>query len=151
VGVNATRPFPLASTFKLPLAVVVLRDVERKRLPPLEGKVRLLPGDMRNWASPLYERMPHGGEVTLREVVASMLESSDNSAADALLRLCGGPARVRAELAALNLPGISIDRNEGEIAAATRDRAGLERFRKDPRDRASPEAMARVLTRLWRG
>ena len=152
-GVNAKRPFPLASTFKLPLAVVALRDVERKRLPPLDGKVRLLPTDMRPWVSPLYERMPHGGEATLREVITSMLVTSDNSAADALLRLCGGAARVSAELRALKLPDISIDRSEGEINAAIEvpDRkAALEKFRADPRDHATPEAMARVLTRLWR-
>src|SRR5215831_13756159 len=152
-GVNATRPFPLASTFKLPLAVVALHDVERRRLPPLDGKVRLLPGDMRSWTSPLYERMPKGGEATLREVITSMLVTSDNSAADALLRLCGGAARVRAELAAMKLPDISIDRSEGEINAAIEvpnRKAALEHFRADPRDHATPEAMARVLLRLWR-
>ena len=174
---NAARPFPLASTFKLPLAVVALRAVERHELPPLDGKVRLEATDMLPWASPLYERMPTGGEASLREVLASLLEASDNSAADALLRLCGGPAHVRAELAALGLPGISIDRNEAEIAldsagvahppaaewtaagigARTRSvprpqhLAALRRFRADPRDHATPEAMARVLARIWRG
>jgi beta-lactamase class A len=155
-GVHATRKFAMASTFKLPLAIVVMRDVERKKLPPLDGNVRLLPGDMRPWASPLFERMgAKGGEATLREVVTSMLLTSDNSAADALLRLCGGPARVTAELRALKLDDISIDRNEGEIDAAGRagaDRkAALARLLADPRDHATPPAMARVFIRLFRG
>src|SRR5438477_3156546 len=51
-GVNATRPFPLASTFKLPLAIVVLGAVENKALPPLDGTVRLEASDMRGWVSP---------------------------------------------------------------------------------------------------
>ena len=32
-GVNWTRPFPMASTFKLPLAIVVLAAIEHKELP----------------------------------------------------------------------------------------------------------------------
>lgn len=176
-GVNATRPFPLASTFKLPLAVAVLRAVERDQLGPLDGKVRLEATDMLGWASPLYERMPTGGQATLRELLSSLLENSDNSAADALLRLAGGPARVRASLVALGLPDISIDRDEAELnldasgvprppraqrtAARVKSllsgvdpeqqRAALGRFAADPRDHATPAAMARVVERLWRG
>lgn len=44
--------------------------------------------------------------------------------------------RVRAALAAVG---------------PARRRAALRRFRADPRDHASPAAMARVLVRLWRG
>jgi beta-lactamase class A len=176
-GVDATRPFPMASTFKLPLAVVVLRDVERKELPPLDGKVRLLATDMVPGVSPLYDRMPNGGDTTLRELLASMLETSDNSAADALLRLAGGPGKVTAALVALGLSGISIDRGEAELTldshgvkhpppaswtaeglrAAKRGvseaqhRAALAKFRADPRDHASPAAMGRLVARLWRG
>ena len=176
-GLNAARPFPMASTFKLPLAVVVLREMERNELPPLDGKVRLVPADMFRWASWLWPRMPNGGEVTLQKALSLLLEGSDNSAANALLRLAGGAKRVRAELAALGLDGISVDRDETEmaldsvgIAHPTRSewtwakftdattevtrkqrQAGLERFRNDPRDRATPQAMARVLERIWRG
>jgi beta-lactamase class A len=174
--VNGGRPFPMASTFKLPLAVVALALAERGELPPLTGEVRLEATDMIPWASPLHQRMPTGGTTTLREVLASLLEQSDNSAADFLVRRIGGPARVTAELQKLGLPGISIDRNEAQIALDSagvqlppaertaarlqavlsrapraQKQAALRRFRADPRDRASPRAMARVIEQLWSG
>jgi beta-lactamase class A len=174
--VNGARPFAMASTFKLPLAVVALTLVERGELPPLTGEVRLATTDMVPWASPLHARMPTGGTATLREVLAALLQHSDNSAADFLIRRIGGPARVTAELQKLGLPGISIDRNEAQIAldaagaqlppaerTAARLQAvlsrvppaqkqtALRRFRADPRDRATPRAMARVIERLWAG
>ena len=175
-GINAARPFPLASTFKLPLAIVALRAVERHELPALDAPIHLEVTDMIPWASPLHARMPTGGAVTLREALTALLEESDNSAADALLRLLGGPARVRAALVTLGTGGLSIDRDEAQIAldstgaalapaertaakleAVTasvpraQHRAALARLRKDPRDHASPAAMARVLARLWAG
>jgi beta-lactamase class A len=174
--IDADETFPMASTFKLPLALVVLRLIERGELPSLDTRVRLEPTDMIPWASPLHQRLPVGGEVPLREVLASLLEESDNSAADFLLRRAGGPARVRRELEAMGLPGISIDRDEAQMALDTRgarlaparrtaakldaileqvprarQRAALRRFRGDPRDRASPRAMGRLLQRLWLG
>ena len=176
-GVNATRPFPLASTFKLPLAIVVLGAVEKQALPGLDGNVHLEASDMRGWASPLHQRLPEGGDVTLREVLSSLLETSDNSAADALLRLAGGGARVTAALHALGLDGIGIDRNKGEMALDShgvahppareltaarlhqllasappeQQRRAVAKLMADPRDHGSPAAMGRVVARLWRG
>lgn len=176
-GVDASRAMPMASTFKLPLALVVMRAIERRELPGLDATVRLLPTDMLAGASPLYDRMPNGGTATMREVLGALLEASDNSAADALLRLAGGPARVTATLRALGLDGISIDRGEAEMmldshgvahpppsewtarrireldgaVGDAQHRAALARFAADPRDHASPAAMTHLLARLWRG
>jgi beta-lactamase class A len=157
-GVEATRPFPLASTFKLPLAIVALDALAHGKLPPatsLDGKVRLLPEDMLPRHSPLHEKYPRGGEIPLREVLSLLLEESDNSAADGLYRLVGGGARITAALRALGLDGISIDRNEHQLGRAIAGsgeaaRASAAAFLKDPRDHASPAAMAAVETKLWR-
>jgi beta-lactamase class A len=177
IAVHGARPFPLASTFKLPLAVAALQAVEQRELPALDQKVRLEATDMIPWASPLHARLPAGGEVTLRELLATLLQNSDNSAADALLRLLGGPVGLRPRLARLGLGGLSIDRDEAELAldgagvaypprsertaahlsallahAPPAERnAALARLRADPRDHGTPEVMAHLLARLWRG
>jgi beta-lactamase class A len=154
-GVNRERAFPLASTFKLPLAIVALQASEQGKLPPLDGKVRLLASDMHPGVSPLRKTYPQGGELTLRALLVPLLEESDNSAADGLLRMLGGGAKVTAALRAMGLDGISIDRSEAEIGRATHGetptekRAALDRLRQDPRDHASPAALARIVERLW--
>ena len=121
--------------------------------------------------------MPSGGEATIREVVALMLETGDNSAANVLMRLLGGAARVRASLASMEITGISIDRDETAMAldsyglrhppiadrtpaklmAMTKDvsperhRAALKSFMTDQRDHASPFVMGRLISEIWRG
>jgi beta-lactamase class A len=150
IGVNAERAMPMASTFKLPLAVAVLRAVEEGKLPPPDAPITLLPVDMHAHASPLYERMPKGGKVALREVLTQLLEASDNSAADALVRIAGGGAKVTTVLRALGVDGMTIDRNEAEMARDL-ERVGVAKFDADPRDHATPAAMVGLLRKLWRG
>ena len=175
-AVNALRPFPLASTFKLPLAVLVLDAVERKVLPPLETRVRVLERDLVPGVSPLYDGAPTGSEVSLLELVQLLLEPGDNSAANALIRMLGGTDRMRAAQETLSLQGFSVDRDETELmmastgaslsrAAATPERikaalakltptqrdVALQRFRADSGDHGTPRAMAQVLARIVRG
>ena len=175
-GLNATRSFPLASTFKLPLAIVVLRLVDQQELPGLDSHVRLEMRDLWPGPSSLNERMPTGGSTTLRELVTVMLEESDNSAANALMRLCGGATRVQATLTALGFTGVSIDRDETEMSLdahglpypAPNDRdprklivlkqnvrvlqhqRALAAFLRDPRDHGQPLMMTKIIERLWR-
>ncbi|HEX4457876.1 MAG TPA: class A beta-lactamase [Polyangia bacterium] len=174
-GWNATRPFPLASTFKLPLAVVVLRLIDRQELPGLDSHVRVEKRDLWPGASSLNERMPTGGSSTLRELMTAMLETSDNTAANALMRICGGAARVQATLVALGFAGISLDRDETEMSLdahglpypAPADRnpqklavlkrnvrvfthqQALAAFLRDPRDHGQPLMMTKLIERLW--
>jgi beta-lactamase class A len=151
VGVQADRAMPMASTFKLPLAVAVLRESERGALPALDGSITIVPADMHAHASPLYERLgKKGGRTTLREALTQLLEASDNSAADALVRLAGGGAKVTATLRALGLDGMTIDRNEAEMGRDL-DRVGVAKFDADPRDHTTPAAMVKLLGKLWRG
>lgn len=150
VAVNATRAMPMASTFKLPLAIAVLHAVDKGEL-PLDAPTALLPVDMHAHASPLYERLgPKGGKVALREALTELLEASDNSAADALVRIAGGGAKVTARLRALGVDGMSIDRNEAEMARDL-ERVGVAKFDADARDHATPAAMVKLLRELWRG
>jgi metallo-beta-lactamase class B len=177
VEVNAAGAYPMASVFKLPVAVAILGRVERGEL-RLDDDVPLRRADLRPWYSALATRLPDGGAVPLRELFRLMVVEGDNSAADVLLRLAGGAAAVTARLRALGVDGIRVDRSEAQLALEysgvaspppasawtpavleravravpdARRRAAARAFLDDPRDRASPAAVARLLELVARG
>lgn len=164
--------FAMASTFKLPVALAVLRAVEKGTL--AEGTlVTLGPGDVRHGIG----KQLGAGTYPVSRLLAAMLEESDNTATDALLRLLGGPPVVRAALAEAGVSGIDVSRSELRIHAdwwgveipaderlspaaldrlkrnvpAAKAAAAHRAFRKDDRDTATPEAMAALLVKLQRG
>lgn len=112
-GLRATERFPMASVFKLPLAMTIL---DRNGPGPLEVRMKLEPSDIRPFRSPIAERAPHGGiTLTLEELVDATIVESDNTAADLLLRLLPG-AGVNAYLHKLGIEGMRVDRSEGQMA-----------------------------------
>ena len=87
--------FPLMSVVKLPLAVVVLHQVEQGKL-RLEEQYRLQEADMdANTWSPLHKRFPKGGTFSLESLLRASLCESDNNACNYLFRLVGGPQGVQ--------------------------------------------------------
>jgi beta-lactamase class A len=112
------------------------------------------------------------------ELLELALELSDNSASDMLLRVAGGPPAVNAHLRALGISGIRVDRPEGaisldyhgvadppppeewtratfalvlgEVPSAEQDSAAVA-FLRDPRDTATPDAVADLLVCVLRG
>lgn len=114
-GVNQGDLFPLASVVKLPVAIAVLADVDERTL-KLDSLVRLEPRHLRLGTSPLSERYPNGGRLTVEELVTAMLVDSDNAACDRLFELLGGPAEVQRRLAKLSVPRMRVDRTEGELS-----------------------------------
>jgi len=174
---DADRPAPMASTYKLPIAVAVLGETDAGRM-PLSRRVRLLPRDMYPGLSPLADRHPEGGvDRTVGELLADMLITSENSACDALLRVLGGGSVVTARMQALGVGALRVDRSEmqqgddvlgvvfpwhdslrtrASVRAAwssakpEQRAAALTRFLADPRDTATPAAMNRLLERIWR-
>ena len=176
-GLATTREFVLQSTFKALVAGAVLDAVDRGRL-SLATPVELRPRDMAPNASPLTDRHPLGGiSPTVHELLERMVTVSDNTACDALLRTLGAPDSVTAWLARRGWRGVHVDRNEFSLnndwyglrpppestwTAASlralraavppaRRAAGAAAFLADPRDRATPDAYARVLLALQRG
>jgi beta-lactamase class A len=106
-----------------------------------------------------------------------MLVDGDNTAADLLLPLAGGPEVVTAQLEEAGLSGIRIDRSEAELAFDTfgatppprsawsprtleaafaavpedKRREAFERFLADPRDTATPDALVLLLRDVQEG
>jgi beta-lactamase class A len=108
---------PQQSVFKLPLAVMVLHQVEQGAY-ALEQPVRFLPQDriLPHVYSPLQNQYPEAGvDVPLQELLRLTVSLSDNVAADILLRLVGGPEAVNSYVAALGIGGFHIEDNEAAL------------------------------------
>jgi beta-lactamase class A len=111
---NPTARPPMQSVFKLPLALTVLHQIEQGKftldqLIPFQSSDLILPKPL----SPLQDEYPQAGvDVPLRELLRLTVTFSDNTAADMLLRLVGGPQIVVDYLASLGITGIQLEDNE---------------------------------------
>lgn len=133
--------FPLQSVYKLPIAVAALHMAQEHQL-PLERTVTLTRANIAPGVSPLADTLRRGPvRVTARRLLEGMLVSSDNSAADALMKLAGGPERVQEKLNELEVGGMRVDRLERDLQV---EALGLT----PPLDFATPDALARALSTL---
>lgn len=143
VTLNANEAFPMASVYKFPIAIAVLREVDAGRL-SLDR--RIVVTEYHPGHSPLREET--GGkraEFPVRRLIKAMVTLSDNTASDVLLELAGGGAKVTKSIAT---PGMRIDRSEMQMLEDLR--AGADKFLVDPRDTSTPAAMAELLVRFWK-
>jgi len=174
---NGDDAFPMASTYKVPIAVQLLTRVDQGEL-ALDTMVTLQPGDLHPGSGTLTQLFDDPGvSLSALNLMELMLLISDNSATDLTLQLAGGPAAVTARMRALGHEGIRVDRptsvligdfvgvevpEDGMITPAQfQERAeGLSaesqataarRFASDPKDTATPEAMAALLRQVWEG
>lgn len=163
--VSADRLFPMGSVINLVVAALVLARIEQGEF-PADRSLVLTRADLRAGWSPLArgfrgERM----SFTVADLLARAVSASDNTAADALLGLVGGPEAVTAFLRAHGIEGMRVDLDhrglarlaEGEGAGPVgesrpaRLRRGFEEFLHDPRNTSTPAAAASFLDKLRRG
>lgn len=175
--VNGGEMFPMQAIRTLPVAVAVLHLAEQGEL-NLEHLVRLTKADIAPGRSPLAARLRASPiQFTTRQLLDHMLLNADGTATDALLRLVGGPARIPPLLARAGLrQAVRVDRYERDLQPAVfglkpdpafgdperfaesimsldtqaRQRA-QRRFLQDPRDTASPRAIAALYAALAQG
>lgn len=174
---NGDEPFPMASTYKVPIAVQLFSVVDQRRV-RLDSMITIQPSDLHPGSGTLTSLFDDPGvALSLRNLVELMLLISDNSATDLVLKAAGGGAAVNARLAQLGVSGISVDRPtirliadalgvqalppESEwnremfrtLARQVTDssrQAAREAFLKDRRDTATPRGMSRLLAKIWR-
>jgi beta-lactamase class A len=139
VAYNADDPFLMCSTFKLALAMLVLTRVDRGQ-EQLSGMLPFTAHDIITY-SPALEPYPNGGALSIEALLASMIDKSDNGAANLLLRAAGGPPAVTRFVRALGIAPFRLDRNEPGVNLPAPG---------DLRDTASPRAMVTLATRLVR-
>jgi beta-lactamase class A len=180
LAISGDEPFPMASTFKLPV-LVELHAAARAGALRWDETVNITPEDQHLGSgdiTPLFD--PPGVAISMRNLANLMMMISDNSAADICLTRAGA-ANVTARMRSLGIPGIRVDRTcqelildyQGRDTARLKDlarddlrevmrrdqrpqsfesrRAADERVAADPRDNATPTAMVALLERIWRG
>lgn len=134
--------FGMCSTFKLPLAGVVLRKVDEGSL-RLDQWVPYSQADMVSHAPVTGQHLAEGG-MTVGALARATQTTSDNPAANLLMRLLGGPAGVTATLRALGDTETRLDRLEPQMNLVPQG---------EVRDTTTPLAMAQtmslMLTKGW--
>lgn len=178
VILNGSQRFPMASSYKVPIAVQLLTLVDQGRV-RLDSLITIRPGDIHPGSGMLSELLDDPGvALSVRNLLELMLLISDNSATDVVLRTAGGGAAVTERMRALGAGDIRVDRPTVALIAdfvgarglpadhnvtmeqyraaaravtpAGRDSAAAA-FDRDPRDTSTPGAMLGLLETVWRG
>jgi N-acyl-D-amino-acid deacylase len=177
VSLRGGERFPMASTFKVPVAVELLRRVDAGEL-SLEEMVALEPRHLHPGSGTLTTLFDEPGvSLSIRNLLELMLLISDNSATDLLLERAGGGPAVTARLKALGIEGIDVSRSTLRLIAdwagvdvlppesewrsgvwrsvlggvpEARRKSAAAAFDADPRDTATPDAMVELLARIAR-
>lgn len=105
---------PMQSVFKMPLVLTLLHQVEQKKF-TLDQQIPFRTSDLilPKPHSPLQDKYPQAGvDMPLRELMQMTVTFSDNTAADMLLRLAGGPKVVDAYIASLGVKGFHLQDDE---------------------------------------
>lgn len=131
------EPFGMCSTFKLPLAGVVLREADAGRL-DLNERIAFTQADMVNYA-PVTSRHLAQGWMTVEALAEAAQKTSDNVAANLLIRKLGGPEGVTAKVREVYPHGFRLDRYETQMNFVPPG---------EVRDTATPEGMGLILANL---
>ncbi len=137
-GFRGDERFAFCSTFKAMLASAVLKRSESEA-GLLQQRIRYASADLSN--SPITQKHLADG-MTVAELCAAAIQYSDNSAANLLIDLLGGPLVVTGFARSIGDTAFSLDRREPELNSAIPG---------DVRDTTTPEAMARSLQKLALG
>jgi len=147
-SLDGDERFPLASVWKLPIAMHILATVDEGKLTRGAG-IEVLRQDVVAYVSEVAERWPKQRRFPLDELLLLMVAKSDNTAVETLYRIGGGAAAITPRLRGWHLDGIRIDRSERQC---NRDAAkSMPLFIADPRDTATPDGTVQLLERLFHG
>jgi beta-lactamase class A/peptidoglycan/xylan/chitin deacetylase (PgdA/CDA1 family) len=117
VSFHAREHFPMQSVYKLPIAMAVLRQVDRGAL-HLDAEIRVDQSEYipKSSHSPLRDTHPNGATVTLRELIRLAVSESDGTASDVLLRLLGGAQGVMVFLRDIGVHDVQVEDTEKKMA-----------------------------------
>jgi beta-lactamase class A len=139
IGLNRDRRFGHASSFKFSLAALLLQRHAAGQI-DADKRVTWTEADMLEYAPFTRERIGTGA--TLRELARATQTTSDNPAANILLRNLGGPAGLTAFWRSMGDEVSRVDRYEPEMNIVPPA---------EFRDTATPAAMARNVAKIIYG
>src|SRR5258705_6729278 len=100
VSMNGAERFPMASTFKIPIAVQLLTRIDKGEV-RLEQMIDIKQSDLHPGSGTLADLFNKGGlALSVRNLMELMLLISDNSATDVMLRTAGGAEAGRPRMGA---------------------------------------------------
>jgi len=136
-GYRMHERFGMCSTFKLPLAGVLLREADAGRL-SLDEVLPFTEADMVSHAPVTRKHLSEGG-MTIRALAEATQKTSDNPAANLLLKRLGGPDAFTQKLRDLGDMTTRLDRYETAMNIVPTG---------EVRDTTSPIAMAKLISHL---
>ena len=177
ITLNGDEPFPMASTYKVPIAVQILSMVDRGEL-GLYDLIEIEQSDVYVTSSAISNLLDDPGlQISVHNLLEIMLQISDNIATDVLMKTAGGSQAVTARIHEVGVEGIRVDRPTWALIAnwlgatdvsednqidpedydvvlgAPRTDASLAannaNFNSDPRDSSTPAAMSMLLQQIW--
>ncbi len=176
ISVNGRERFPMASAYKIPIAVQLMTLVDGGE-PGWDCMVEIRETDLRPGSGVLAKLFDKPGlAVSLRNLFEIMMVVSDNTATDLLLSIAGGPGAVTRRMRAAGISDIDVSRSVIEMIAASSGvrklppdttparferlernaDPGLKKkmrreFETDERDTATPDAFVSLLQGIYRG
>jgi beta-lactamase class A len=139
-GHRLDERFAMCSTFKLPLAAIVLREADQGRL-NLADVIPYSQKAMLSHAPVTSQHLQEGGMTVAALAEAAQL-TSDNVAANLLLGRIGGPAGFTRRLRDIGDRHTRLDRLEPDLNLVVPG---------DERDTTTPRAMAQTMAKLLTG
>ena len=139
IAYRSTERFAMASTFKVVLASAIL-DRSTRDDSLMTRRIPYKSSDLVTY-SPITEKNVGDG-MLVTELCAAALRYSDNTAANLLLTIIGGPSSLNAYARSAGDTSFRLDRWETDLNSAVPG---------DPRDTTTPDAMADLLFRLVLG
>ncbi len=172
VSLNGDQRFPMASSYKVPIAVQLLTLVDDGKI-RLDQMIEIRPSDLHPGSGTLTNLFKQPGlALSVRNLMELMLLISDNSATDVCLRLAGGAPAVTARMNQLGISGITVSRptiglisdwlgvSEADWSSTEFKykrsldpegrKAASAKFDADPRDTSTPDAMTALLEKIFR-
>ncbi len=137
LGHRADQRFAYCSTFKWVLAAAILKDVDAGRL-QLDHMVSYIEKDLPSH-SPVTREHLREGHMSIGDLCAATIATSDNGAANLLEALLGGPPGLQTFVRGLGDSTMRFDRLEPALNS---------NLPGDPRDTTSAEAMTRLLRKV---
>jgi len=140
LGHDETSRYAMCSTFKLALAACILARVDRGTL-SLGQETPFGQADLLDYA-PVVRANVALGRLPVERLCAAAVELSDNSAANLLLGLIGGPPGLTAFFRSAGDPVTRLDRTEPALNS---------NLPGDPRDTTTPQAMVGLMRAMLLG